>query len=56
MLKKENEVKWNPDSQESFSRIKRILPRLMCLLAQMIQNLSTYFLSRPPHTISIVLL
>lgn len=56
MLKKENEVKWNLESQESFSRIKRAFAKAPMLV---IPDYSIPFYIFPfssPHTIAIVLL
>lgn len=56
MLKKENEVKWRPNSQESFARIKATFVGAPVLVNP---NYSTpfYILSfASPHTIVVVLL
>lgn len=56
MLKKGNEVKWSPDSRQSFSRIKRGFTEAPILVSPDYLMPFYIFYFSSPHTIVVVLL
>jgi len=56
MLKKKNEVKWNPDSRDSFSRIKKDFAEALVLVSPDYSTLFYIFSFASPHTVVAMLL